>query len=150
MNQPDKCYDLKDAAHLFGIAEPEFYKTLRGESKKYPVKKTWINAAKLARNRPYQWAIAAGFLTTETRKRPSHRNSELMVPYVVTVITRLGIDELEKQLGIASALPPLVLPLTEATAISMQHSPRNQSAEDERAKCLQDLEAMGIPLNKAS
>ena len=150
MNQPNKCYDLKDAAHLFGIAEPEFYKILRNESKKYPVKKAWINAAKLARNRPYQWAIAAGFLTTENRKRKSNKNSNVLVPYVVTVITRLGIDELENQLGIAAALPPLALPLTEAAAISLQKTSQSQSAIDERAKCLEDLAAMGIPLNKAS
>lgn len=144
------CYDLKDAAHLFGITEPEFYKTLQGESKKYPVKKAWINKAKLARNRPYHWAIAACFLTTETRTRKSNKNKNVRIPYVVTVITRLGMDELEKQLGIACALPPLVLPLTEANAISLQQSPQSQSTIDERAKCLRELAELGIPLNKAS
>lgn len=150
MYTPNDCYDLKDAAHLFGITEPEFYKTLQGESKKYPVKKAWINSAKLARNRPYQWAIAARFLTTQTRKRKSNKSKNVLIPYVVTVITRLGIDELEKQLGIACALPPLVLPLTETNAISLQQTPQSKAAADERERCLQDLAAMGIPLNKAS
>lgn len=150
MNQPNDCYDLKDAAHLFGITEPEFYKILRGESKKYPVKKTWINAAKLTRNRPYQWAIAAGFLTTETRKRRSNKNKNVSVPYVVTVITRLGIDELEKQLGIACALPPLVLPISEQTAIAVQQIKPCTTAAQEREKCLNELAAMGIPISKAS
>ncbi len=149
MTTPNQCYDLKDAAHLFGIPEPEFYKTLQGESKKYPVKKSWINSAKLTRNRPYQWAIASGFLTTETRKRKSHRNKEVMIPYVVTVITRLGIDELEKQLGIASALPPMVLPLNEQNAIAIQQTEPCTTAAEERDKCLQELAAMGI-VSKAS
>lgn len=150
MNQPSECFDLKDAAHLFGITEPEFYKALRGESQKYPLKRSWVNAAKLTRNRPYQWAIAAGFLTTETRKRPSNRNKKMKVNYVVTVLTRLGIDELEKQLGIASALPPLVLPLTEANAIAVQQMPHNQAAQDEHDKCLRELADMGFPISKAS
>lgn len=150
MNTPNNCYDLKDAAHLFGITEPEFYKTLRGESKKYPVKKSWINAAKLTRNRPYQWAIAAGFLRTETRKRKSNKNKNVLIPYVVTVITRLGMDELEKQLGIACALPPLVLPLNEQNALAVQQTQRSSAAQEEHDKCLNELAAMGIPLNKAS
>ena len=149
MINPDKNYDLKDAAHLFGIAEHEFYKTLRGESKKHQVKKIWINAAKLARNRPYQWAIAAGFLTTETRYRPSPKNENLQLPYVVTVITRIGIHELENQLGIASALPPLALPLTEENAIAIQQSPRSHTEQLEREKCIADLISMGV-LDKAS
>lgn len=150
MPHMNKCYDLKDAAHLFGIAEPEFYKALRGESKKYPVKKSWINAAKLTRNRPYQWAIAAGFLTTEHRKRPSHRNKKVMINYVVTVLTRLGINELEKQLGISSSLPPMVLALNDQNSIAVQQKPYSESDMREHDKCLQELAAMGIPISKAS
>jgi hypothetical protein len=150
MSDSNNCYDLKDAAHLFGIAELHFYKILRGESEKYPLNKKWIHSAKTALNKPVYWAVAAGFLTTETRYRRSHKSKNVRKPYVVTVITRLGIDALEKQLGIASALPPLVLPLTEATAISYQQTPQSQAAQEERAKCLEELAAMGIPLDKAS
>lgn len=149
MNAPDKCYDLKDAAHLFGIKEPEFYKILYGESEKYPVKRSWINSAKLTRNRPYQWAVAAGFLTTEHRKRPSHRSKKVMINYVVTVLTRLGIHELENQLAIACALPPMVLPLNEETAIAVQQKQSTSEEITERERCLQELASMGL-LNKAS
>ncbi|WP_039913127.1 phage antirepressor KilAC domain-containing protein [Cellvibrio mixtus] len=149
MNIPNKNYDLKDAAHLFGISEIEFYKILRGESKKYPIKRQWINASRQERNHPYHWTIAAGFLTTEQRKRPSQRNKKVKVHYVVTVITRLGIHELENKLNIASSLPPLVLPLNEQNARELQQKPRSAEDQTERKKCLELLGSMGL-LNKAS
>jgi len=154
MTNANKTYDLKTAAHLFSIGEHEFYKILRGESEKHPLVKCWINKGRNKhdpkRNTPFQWTRAAGYLLTEQRGRIAPYNKQVQLPYWVTVITRLGISALEKQLGLTSSLPPMAMPLNEQNAFAIQQQQPNTTAEKEREKCLQELAAIGIPTSKAS
>lgn len=151
MAQPT--YDLKTAAALFGLGHIEFYKILRGESEQIPLQPSWIHAGTFkndpAKNAPKEWARKAGFLRTETRGRPSNYNNLVTELYAVTVITQHGITTMELILG-KKATAPTPQPLTEQNARAVAHQQPSQAALIEREKCLRELAAMGIPINKAS
>jgi hypothetical protein len=154
MSQLHKTYDLKTAAGIFGIGDIEFYKTLRGESKRYHLPQSWINCSKFEKdrnkNKPRDWAKKAGYLTIEQRGFPAVYNNRAWQTYEVTVITRLGMMALEKILGVSAGLPPEPLPLNEKTAQAIQAAPRTDAAQQERNRCLDELTAMGLAIKRVN
>lgn len=153
MSHANKTYDLKTAAGMFGMGHIEFYKILRGESTTTPLQPGWTHAGTFrgdnAKNSPKEWARKAGFLTTEQRQRPAPYDSRIALLYWVTVMTRHGIDAMELILNKKAVLPPAPMELNEQNAVQIQRTERSPADSKEREKCLQELAAMGIPINKA-
>jgi hypothetical protein len=154
MTTPNKTYDLKTAAAMFGMGHITFYEILRGESKRKPLKPSWLHAGTFrkdpANNTPKEWAKKAGYLATETRGRPAPYNHKITLLYHVSVITRHGIMALEQAIQQKALLPPKLLALTTQNAIAAQAKNNKQQANKEREKCLQELAAMGLHTSKVS
>lgn len=154
MSHANRTYDLKTAAGMFGMGHIAFYKMLRGESATTPLIPGWIHAGTFrgddAKNSPKEWARKAGYLTTEQRPRPAPYDARIALLYQVTVMTRHGINAMELILNKTAVLPPIPMELNEQNAVKIQRTERSPADCKEREKYLQELAAMGIPINKAS
>lgn len=142
MAQLNKTYDLKTAAAMFGMGHIAFYKMLRGECKKIPLSPGWIHGGTYSgdptNNSPKEWAKKAGYLTTDTRGRPANYNKNVTESYTVTVLTKHGLNQLEKILN-KSALPPKPLALTAQNAYLLQTKGPDINAQKEREKLLAEF-----------
>ncbi|MES2181578.1 MAG: hypothetical protein V4493_05720, partial [Pseudomonadota bacterium] len=69
--------------------------------------------------------------------------------YWVAIFTRSGLQAIAKMMNKEIDLPAPI-PLTLENAQKIQTQQPNTRGNEEREKCIRDLAAMGIPINKAS
>lgn len=134
---PHDCYSIKTAAEALGIRETNLLKKmrLRGWLYKGIFRKDPLT------DMPLPDAIENGFV--KKIKRNSH------APYDWDIaITKQGLNDLGGKMQ--NQPHPTPAALTLENALKIQSNPAAATTCEEREKCLRELEAMGIPMRKAS
>lgn len=134
---PNGCYSVKLAAEKLGIRETNLLKKmrLRGWLYKGIFRKDPLT------NMPLPEAIESGFVKKIKRNTFPPHDWDI-------AITKKGLQDLGGKMQ--SQPIPKPAALTMENALKMQTSPVPTASNEEREKCMRELEAMGIPMRKAS
>jgi hypothetical protein len=131
---PHGCYSVKNAAEKLGISQDNLLKKMR--LREWTYKGVFKNDP--LKNMPIPFGIDSGYVKKIKRKTPFSIDWDI-------AITQAGLIELG-----AKMYSPKPTPLTVENAQKAQATLPTAAANEEREKCLKELEAMGLPLRKAS
>lgn len=142
---PKDCYDVDTAAHFLAVSGLELYRFLRTQN--------WLHTKTHTRdkrhNQPKQWALKAGYLTTQTRGYAAPYNHKIELPYQVALLTRFGLERIATLMNTTINFPTPA-PLTLESAIKIQEQKTSRTLQEEREKAIKELSEMGLYIGKAS